>query len=493
MPRDPSLGDLGDMPPDEFRSQALALVDWIAAYLSTDEYPVLSRVHPGTVRDSLPSGPPESGTPFDEIFKDFETLLLPGITHWNHPGFLGYFAMSGSAPGILAEFLTAALNVQAMLWRTSPAATELEEVALSWLRQLLGLPASFEGVIYDTASIASLHALAAARETAVPNVRAHGLAGRTDVLPLRIYVSDQAHSSIEKAAIMLGIGQEGVRKIPTDPQFRMRVDLLRAAIEEDRTSGCQPMAVVATVGTTSTTSVDPVGDIAEVCHRTGLWLHVDAAYAGAAALVPETASVLDGCNHADSLVVNPHKWLFTPFDLSAFYCRRMDTLRTTFALTPEYLSTAEVGVTNLMDTGIQLGRRFRALKLWAVLRYFGASGIRSRLAEHMRLAQLFAKWIDDSSKFELLAPVPLSVVCFRAQPSGRQFTNEEIDALNTRILDLVNASGEVFLSHTRLQKQFAIRLAVGNIRTTESHIRRAWELLNDALMDALDNGSTAQR
>ena len=234
------------MPPDEFRNQALALVEWIAAYLSTNEHPVLSRVQPGAIRNALPSSPPESGTPFDQIFRDFETLVLPGITHWNHPGFLGYFAISGSAPGILAEFLTAALNVQAMLWRTSPAATELEEVALSWLRQLLGLPASFEGVIYDTASIASLHALAAARETAVPNVREHGLAGRPNVLPLRIYVSDQAHSSIEKAAITLGIGQAGVRKIRTDQEFRMRVDLLRAAIEEDQKANYQPMAVVAT-------------------------------------------------------------------------------------------------------------------------------------------------------------------------------------------------------------------------------------------------------
>ena len=273
----------------------------------------------------------------------------------------------------------------------------------------------------------------------------------------------------------------------------MRVDLLRAAIEEDQKANYQPMAVVATGGTTSTTSVDPVRDIAEVCQRYGLWLHVDAAYAGAAALVPETASVLDGCSHADSLVVNPHKWLFTPFDLSAFYCRRMDTVRTTFALTPEYLSTSEIGVTNLMDTGIQLGRRFRALKLWAVLRYFGAAGIRSRLADHMRLARLFAKWVDESTKFELLAPVPLSVVCFRAQPPRQHFTNKENDALNTRILDIVNASGEVFLSHTRLQEQFAIRLAVGNIRTTESHIRRAWELRNDAFIEPMDRSSTAQR
>ena len=469
------------MAPEEFRRQALALVDWVATYLSSEEHPVLSRVGPREIRDALPATPPETGTRFDEIFSDFEQLLLPGITHWNHPGFFAYFAISGSAPGVLAEFLTAALNVQAMLWRTSPAATELEEVALAWLRQLMGLPPAFDGVIYDTASMASLHALAGARQVSVPNVRTKGLAGRSDLAPMSVYVSEQAHSSIDKAAITLGFGQDAVRKIPTDRQFRMRVDGLRDAVAADRSSDRLPVAVVATVGTTSTTSIDPVAEIADVCERESLWLHVDAAYAGAAAIVPETAPILQGCERADSLVVNPHKWLFTPFDLSAFYCRRMDTVRATFALTPEYLSTAETGVTNLMDTGIQLGRRFRALKLWTVLRYFGATGIRSRLAEHMRLARLFASWVDDSDTFERLAPVPLSVVCFRARPPGAPWTEAQLDALNVRILDSVNASGEVFLSHTQLEGRFALRLAVGHIRTEERHVRRAWELLNDAM------------
>ena len=390
MADDPSLGDLGDMPPEEFRRQARALVDWIASYLSSDDRPVLSRVRPGDIREALLSTPPETGTRFDEIFSNFETLLIPGITHWNHPGFFAYFAISGSAPGVLAEFLTAALNVQAMLWRTSPAATELEEVALGWLRQLLGLPDSFDGVIYDTASIASLHALAAAREVAVSDVRTKGLAGRSGLPRMCVYVSEQAHSSIDKAAITLGFGQDALRRIPADKQFRMRVDALRDAIDADRSTDRLPVAVVATVGTTSTTSVDPVAKIADVCQQESIWLHVDAAYAGAAAIVPETASILQGCERADSLVVNPHKWLFTPFDLSAFYCRRMDMVRATFALTPDYLATTETRVTNLMDTGVQLGRRFRALKLWAVLRYFGAAGIRSRLTEHMRLAQLFS-------------------------------------------------------------------------------------------------------
>ena len=480
------------MEPEEFRRQANALVDWIAAYLSTDEHPVLSRVKPGDIRHALPAAAPESGTPFDEIFADFEKVLLPGITHWNHPGFFAYFAISGSAPGVLAEFLTAALNVQAMLWRTSPAATELEEVALGWLRQLLGLPAQFEGVIYDTASIASLHALAAARESAVPGVRTKGLAGRQELSPLRVYASEQAHSSIDKAAIMLGLGQDGVRRIPTDERFRMRVEALNRAVEDDRSAGYLPVAVVATVGTTSTTSIDPVTEVADVCERESLWLHVDAAYAGAAAIVPETAAVLDGCDRADSLVVNPHKWLFTPFDLSAFYCRRMDTLKATFALTPDYLSTTEAGVTNLMDTGIQLGRRFRALKLWAVLRYFGAAGIRSRLGEHMRLARLFAGWVDESDSLERLAPVPLSVVCFRANPVDSPLTDAQLDTLNARLLETVNASGEVFLSHTRLKGRFALRLAVGHIRTEERHVRRAWELLNDAMVDAAADLSAAR-
>ena len=479
------------MEPEEFRRQANALVDWIAAYLSTDEHPVLSRVQPGDIRNALPATAPESGTSFDEIFADFEKVLLPGITHWNHPGFFAYFAISGSAPGVLAEFLTAALNVQAMLWRTSPAATELEEVALGWLRQLLGLPAQFEGVIYDTATIASLHALAAARESAVPDVRVKGLAGRQELSPLRVYASEQAHSSIDKAAIILGLGQDGVRRIPTDERFRMRVEALNRAVEDDRSAGYLPVAVVATVGTTSTTSIDPVAEVAEVCERESLWLHVDAAYAGAAAIVPETAAVLDGCDRADSLVVNPHKWLFTPFDLSAFYCRRMDTLKASFALTPDYLSTTETGVTNLMDTGIQLGRRFRALKLWAVLRYFGAAGIRSRLGEQMRLARLFAGWVDESDSLERLAPVPLSVVCFRANPVDSPLTDAQLDTLNARLLERVNASGDVFLSHTRLKGRFALRLAVGHIRTEERHVRRAWELLNDAMADTAVDLSAA--
>ena len=499
---------LGDMDAEAFRRNGHALVEWAAAYLSgVERHPVLSRSAPGAVRDALPAAPPAQGVPFEETLREFERVILPGITHWNHPGFFAYFAISGSAAGVLAEFLSAALNVQAMLWRTSPAATELEEVTLDWLRQLLGLPAGFEGVIYDTASIASLHALAAARHLAVPDVRARGLGGRADLGPLRVYASEQAHSSIDKAVMTLGLGHDALVRVPVDAEFRMRPESLREAITRDRTRGATPLAVVATVGTTSTTSVDPVVPVARLCKEEGIWLHVDAAYAGAAALVPETRDVLAGCGEADSLVVNPHKWLFVPFDLSAFYCRRMDTVRAAFSLTPDYLRTPEAGaVRNLMDTGVQLGRRFRSLKLWAVLRHFGSDGIRDRLAEHMRLARRFAAWVDESPDFELLAPVPFSVVCFRAAPGGSgppppaadggsggggrppsgaaesgAAAGAELDALNERLLEAVNATGEVFLSHTRLRGQFAIRLAVGHVRTEERHVRRAWDILNGKL------------
>jgi aromatic-L-amino-acid decarboxylase len=467
------------MDSSEFRVHGHALVDWIAEYLAgSDRYPVLPRVAPGDVRRALPATAPERGESFEAIFADFERILVPALTHWNHPGFFGFFAITASAPGVLAEFLSAALNQQAMLWRTSPAATELEEVALGWLRGLLGLPASFEGVIYDTASIASLHALAAARQAAAPRTREEGLAAAP---PFRVYCSEHAHSSIDKAVILLGLGHRSLKRIPADEAFRMRADALREAIAVDRTAGLTPLAVVATLGTTSTTSVDPVREIADLCRRDGIWLHVDAAYAGVTAMIPEYRRHFEGWELADSIVVNPHKWLFVPFDLSAFYCRRMEVVREAFSLVPEYLRTAEgsQGVRNLMDTGIQLGRRFRALKLWMVLRHFGGDGIRAALAEHIRLAQRFAGWVDDDPDFERFAPVPFSVVCFRARPRDFHGSAAELDALNARLLDAVNATGEVYLSHTRLNDQFVLRLAVGHLRTTEAHVSRAWRLLRE--------------
>jgi aromatic-L-amino-acid/L-tryptophan decarboxylase len=475
-PRCPAALPLGDMPPDDFRAAGHAMVDWIADYLAhAERYPVLAQVTPGDITAALPASAPPEGEPFDRIFSDFERLIVPGLTHWNSPTFFAYFAITASAPGILADFLSSALNQQAMLWRTSPAATELEGVTLAWLRQLLGLPEAFEGVIYDTASISTLHALAAARERAVPDVRTAGLAGRPDLPSCRVYCSAEAHSSVDKAVLLLGLGQDAVCRVPTDEAYRMQPEALAAAIARDRRDGRQPIAVVATTGTTSTTSVDPVAAIADICQQERIWLHVDAAYGGPASLVPGMAWVLEGAERADSLVVNPHKWLLTPFDLSVLYCRDMDLLRRAFSLVPEYLRTADrEQERNLMDTGIQLGRRFRALKLWFVLRYFGAAGLRARIAEHIRLARLFADWVDASPDFERLAPVPMSVVCFRARPAAIAADADALDRFNERLLEQLNASGRLFLSHTRLRGAFTLRLAVGHIRTTEAHVAEAW-------------------
>ena len=475
------------MPPDELREEGRRLVEWVAEYLQWSlKNPVLSRVRPGAIRAELPAAAPEEGEPFERILADFERILVPGLTQWNHPGYFAYFPCGFSAPGALADFLSTAVSQQAMLWRTSPAATELEEVVLAWLRRALGLPDAFEGVIYDTASTAVVHALAAARHERAPEVRTRGLAGHG--LPaFRVYCSEHAHSSVDKAVITLGLGHENLRRIPADGEFRMRVDLLAAAVDEDRRSGYVPLAAVATVGTTSVTSVDPVPAIAEICARQGLWLHVDAAYAGAAAILPECRWAIEGMERADSFVVNPHKWMFTPFDLSAFYCRKMDLLRAAFGLTPEYLKTSEAPeVRNLMDTGFQLGRRFRALKLWVVMRYFGLEGIRARLREHLRLARLFADWVDADPGFERVAPVPFSVVCFRAVPGGVPGESAagpgvregaSLNAFNEHLLAALNDSGEVFLSHTSLGGRYVMRFAVGNIRTTETEVRGAWDRL----------------
>jgi aromatic-L-amino-acid decarboxylase len=470
----------------DFRRHGHELVEWIADYLEhVERYPVLSRAKPGDIAAGLPASAPEESEPFEAIMADFERVLVPGLTHWNHPGFFAYFAITASPPGILAEFLSAALNQQAMLWRTSPASTELEAVSLGWLRQLIGLPPSFEGVIYDTASISTMHALLAAREASVDQVRVRGLAGRRDLPQLRVYCSEQTHSSIDKSVIAIGLGHQSLRKIPVDDAYRMRPDALRDAIADDRADGHQPIAVVATVGTTSTTSVDPVAAVSDICEEEGLWLHVDAAYAGVAAMLPTHAHILDGAGRADSVVVNPHKWLFAPVDISVLYCRRMDVLRAAFSLTPEHiLQTAEAGpggpggsVRNLMDTGVQLGRRFRSLKLWMILRSFGARSIRERIAGHIRLAQEFAAWVDAHPDFERLAPVPFSVVCFRWNPADRTLAPAELDAANERLLDLVNQTGEVFLSHTKLREGVSLRLAIGHMDTTERHVKRAWEIL----------------
>jgi aromatic-L-amino-acid decarboxylase len=484
----------GDMPAEEFRAAAHRLVDWVADYLAnTERYPVLAQTTPGALRRQLPTQAPEQGEPLEAILRDFDQLVMPGVTHWNHPGFFAYFAITASGPGILGEWLSGALNVNAMLWKTCPAANELEEVVLGWLREMLGLPAEFMGVVMDTASVSSLCALAAAREALKDlNVRERGLAGRADVPRMRVYVSEQAHSSIDKAAIVLGVGLEGVRKIPADAEFRMRPDLLAAAIAEDRRTGWLPFAVVATVGTTSSTSVDPVAAIADICAREKLWLHVDAAYAGPAAILAECHWALEGCERADSLVLNPHKWLFTPFDFSAFYCRRPELVRGAFSLVPEYLRTPEdPEARNYMDYGVQLGRRFRALKLWFILRYFGQRGIEERLRQHIAWAHRFAAEVDAHPDFERLAPAPFSVVCFRARPAGlghrmAEASPEEqaeiesyLEELNAAVMESVNATGQAYLSHTKLNGHFTLRLAIGNLRTTWAHVERAWKLLQE--------------
>ncbi len=465
------------MDAEAFRRHGHELVEWIAGYLEhRDRYPVLSRVEPGAIAAALPHEAPEDPEPFADIMADFERVLLPGLTHWNHPSFFAYFAITGSAPGVLADFLSAALNQQAMLWRTSPAATELEAVTLAWLARLIGVSDRFEGVIYDTASIATLHALAAARE-AVAHVRIAGLAGRHEAAPT-VYCSQEAHVSVDKAVIALGLGHSALRRIPVDAEFRMRPEALQRAIADDRLAGRQPIAVVATIGTTSTTSIDPLRRIAEIAAHESLWLHVDAAYGGAAAMLPSHAHVLDGVELADSLVVNPHKWLFTPFDLSAFYCRRMDVVRAAFSLTPEYLRTVEPEHgRNLMDTGIQLGRRFRALKLWFVLRTYGARAIREHLARHIDLAQQLASWIDGHPDFERLAPVPFSVVCFRWNPAAPALDDAELDAANEQLMNAVNRAGNIFLSHTRIHGRIALRIAIGHLDTHETHVRAAWDEL----------------
>lgn len=450
---------------DEFRRAGHEAVDWAAAFLENSrDYPVLPKTKPGELIDALPRSGPDKGESLEAIMADFRELIVPAATLWNHPRFLAYFPSASSTPAILAEMLAAAVNTNAIHWKTSPASTELEQVSLKWLRQWMGLPEEFFGIIYDTASVSSLHAIAAARELADPEARENG--ARPGLV---LYASDQAHSSIEKDSVALGIGRRNVRLIASDAEFRMRPDALAAAIEQDLAAGRKPFCVVATVGTTSTTSIDPVEAIADIAEKHGLWLHVDAAYAGPASIVPELRPLFAGIGRAHSIVVNAHKWMFVPMDLSAFYTRRPDILRRAFSLVPEYLRTAEdPRAVNLMDYGVPLGRRFRSLKLWFVLRYFGREGITELLRAHVRMAREFAAWVDADPRFERVAPVPLSAVCFRLKGSDEE---------NEALLERVNATGKFFLSHTVLNGRFVIRVAIGNLATTREDIEQAWELI----------------
>jgi aromatic-L-amino-acid decarboxylase len=474
---------LGDIPTEDFRRYGYEIVDRIASYFDhIEDLPVLSQIEPNSLKHALPDAAPEHGEGFDAVLADVQELIMPGVTHWNHPNFHGLFSTSASSVGVFGEMFAAAFDMKAMLWRTAPASAELEDVTLGWLRRMLELPDIFDGIIYDTASVSTMHAIAAARERAGLDIREQGMSGRADLPLLRVYCSEQVHSSIDKSCIALGLGMRSLRKIATNERFEMRADELEKAIEEDIAAGHRPICVIPTIGTTSTSSVDPVDEIADICERHKLWLHVDGAYAGSAAIVPEMRELFQGWERADSIVMNPHKWLFTPFDLSILYCRDMAMLKQAFSLTPEYLRTSDdTAVKNGMDYGIQLGRRFRALKLWFVIRYFGREGLIARIREHIRLARLFANWVEDSPSFEIMAPVPFALVCFRACPAGVG----DLDALNEAIMNEINASGDAYLSHTKLNGTFTLRLSVGSIRVEERHLEKVWNLLNEQLVKHL--------
>lgn len=477
----PSQRSTGDMAPDEFRAAAKQVADRVSDYLrDLESRDVLPRLEPGDVRKQLSESPPDEPEPLEAILEDYARIVEPNITHWQHPGFMAYFPSIASGPGILGEWLASGLNSNVMFWRNAPASTELEQVVVDWVRDMLGLPTGFDGMFTDTASVSSLLSLVAARHSVDGlNSREEGLAGR-GIGPLRVYISEEAHMSIDKAAIVVGVGRNGIRRIPVDDAYRMRADVLAAALAEDRADGWVPVCVVATLGTTSSTSVDPIAEIAAVCGAEKVWLHVDAAYAGAAAVLEDKRHHFDGWENADSIVFNPHKWFFTPFDASLLFFRNPDAFRDAFSLVPEYIKTGIEGdVRNYNEYGIQLGRRFRALKMWIQIRWFGVRGIRARLREHCEWAQEFAAWIDAAPDWERMAPVPFSTVCYRYH--GTELEDEAaIDLRNAAILDHINASGKFYLSHTKLGGRYTLRLALGNLRASSDHVRGVWEALQAA-------------
>ncbi|HEY4271017.1 MAG TPA: pyridoxal-dependent decarboxylase [Candidatus Udaeobacter sp.] len=487
----------GDTSPEDFRKQLHKLADWIADFRKNiGSLRVAPNDKPGAILAALPAEAPEEADPFEEILSDTERVIVPGMVHWSHPMFLGYFGWTTTAPAILGEIITAPLNVNAMTWRTCPAATELEALVIDWIRQWMHLPQKFGGVVYDTASVGVMHALAVAREEAAPSTRKRGLVGAGAPV-FRIYASEQAHSSAEKAAIALGLGEENVQRVPTDGAFRMDPSALREMIARDIRNNFKPLAVIATVGTTSTASVDPVPEIGGICRENKLWLHVDGAYGAGFAILPENKWLTNGWSEADSIVVNPHKSLFVPLDFSVLYVRNLERLRHVFTLVPEYLRGDTVEAQkNYMDYGIQLGRRFRALKAWVIFRSFGRQGMAARLREYIRLANLLAEWIKEDDGFELSAPVSMGVVCFRfvgdAAPSprpgtaarGRAGSTECIDKLNSDIVERVNASGRAYLTQTKLRGRTVMRIGLGNVLTTEAHLHKAWELIRETA-DAL--------
>jgi aromatic-L-amino-acid decarboxylase len=473
----------GDFPPEEFRRMATAAVERLTRYFETlESRPVLARTVPGGVIAQLPASPPEQPEPWEAIERDLDAIVEPNLTHWQHPGYLAYFANTGAAPGVVGDFLAAGYNQTGILWRTSPVLTELEQVVVRWLLEIVGLPAGgngFDGQLADTASSGSLIALTAAREQAFPDVRKTGLSGRPAGI---VYASELAHSSIDKACVVLGFGTGGLRKVPVDATFRMRPDALAEAIAVDRARGHVPVAAVATVGTTGVTSVDPCGEIAALCERERLWLHVDAAYAGAAASLPEMRPLFDGWERADSVVFNPHKWMLAPLECTALFFRRMERVRRAFSVVPVYLETPEGqagSVREYMDYGIQLGRRFRALKMWMTLRAFGVEGVREVIRKHLALARRLRGELERLDRVEIVAPTPFSVVTFRYAPAG--LSPDDADAANRRILEAVNADGRSFISHTALRGRIVLRAAIGSARTEWRHLERLLDALKSAI------------
>jgi aromatic-L-amino-acid decarboxylase len=466
----------------EFRSHAHELVDWMADYLEhIEQRPVKPAVAPGDILGRLPSLPPDGPEDFHRIFGDFTDIILPGMTHWQHPSFFAYFPANSSPPSILAEMLTATMGAQCMSWATSPAATELEERVMEWLRGMIGLPDTFTGVIEDTASTATLCALLSARERASAyRINADGF---TEGVRFTVYCSTEAHSSIEKGVKIAGLGKNSLRTIPVNETYAMNVDALERAITADRKEGCRPLCVVAAIGTTGSTAIDPLRPIADICRKHNLWLHVDAAYAGTALLLPEMRWMIDGIELVDSFVFNPHKWMFTNFDCSAYFVTDQEALVKTFEILPEYLKTAEgTRVRNYRDWGIQLGRRFRALKLWFVIRTYGVSGLQDMVRTHIELARSFAENVQETADFETLAPIPLATVCFRYHPVGID-DESRLNSLNTALMDRLNAGGRLYLTHTKLGGRVALRLVVGQTQVAQRHVAEAWSLITSTARD----------
>jgi aromatic-L-amino-acid decarboxylase len=462
----------------EFRKRGHELVDWMADYFENiEQYPVKSRVEPKQIIQQLPESAPEHAEPFEVIFKDFQDIIIPGMTHWQHPCFFAYFNANNSFPSVLAEMLTAAMGAQCMIWQTSPAAAELEERVMQWTAKLIGLPKNFIGVIQETASAATLCSLLSARE----KFSDYGInkGGLYDSKKFTVYCSSETHSSIEKAVKVIGLGKETLRKIEVDDNFAMVPEKLEAAVVRDKQQGFLPLAVVVTIGTTGSTAIDPLEPVGHICQKHNLWLHVDAAYAGTSLVLPEKREVIKGIEMADTFVFNPHKWMFTNFDCSAYFVQDREPLVRSLEILPEYLKTKEgSSVNNYRDWGIQLGRRFRALKLWFVLRSFGVSGIREKVKNHIQWAQELAAEIQASEDFELLAPVPFSTICFRYKPKGISDL-DTLNHLNQQLMESLNDSGKLYLTHTKLNGIYTLRLVIGQTSQEKRHIEQAWERIKE--------------